>query len=63
MPKGRGSNERRRNQRQSNALWLAKHGDPERIHHNLMVKMTQGTGVKGPCVYGMNSHIRVPEKQ
>lgn len=51
MPKGRGSNERRRNDRQKRAVWLNKHGSSlqfELAHHFRMKKATQGRGVKGP---------------
>lgn len=56
MPKGRGSNARRRGPRQKLRLWQARRlivdTNKDRTHHSQMVKATQGSGVKGPnCGY------------
>lgn len=62
MPKGRGSQSRQRSPRQKRAVWVAKHGDVMKEHHERMVRMTAGRGVKGPCLawhHPSHPHVRV----
>lgn len=70
MPKGRGSNERRRNERQKKGVRQANtFGRSEKLedmsHNARMVSATQGTGVKGPAVCKSPYHphrVRIEEK-
>jgi hypothetical protein len=61
MPKGRGANESRRNERQKKSIRQANTYDRDEkleafTHNAKMVSATQGTGVKGPAVCRSSLH-------